>query len=235
MKLSENDADTLHKALLTIPDCRMARGIRHNKLAILSIAICAVLCGAKSFEAIAAWGQACTQKTRKRLRCRKDPKTGLYEAPSEPAIRRFLQRVDARAVDNAVSAWVQSTMGEQLVACVDGKALRGARTQTGKVKLLSVFLAHHGITGLTPDEAPPDRLLELNRMHWSIENSLHWVRDETFGEDRSQIRTGNAPRVMATLKNLVITILRRCGATNIAKAVRGLSFAINRALTVIGL
>jgi predicted transposase YbfD/YdcC len=93
----------------------------------------------------------------------------------------------------------------------------------------------YGITSLTPDEAPPDRLLELNRMHWSIENSLHWVRDETFGEDRSQIRTGNAPRVMATLKNLVITILRRCGATNIAKAVRRLSFAINRALTVIGL
>ena len=76
MKPSENAAETLHKALLTIPDCRMARGIRHNKLAILSIAICAVLCGAKSFEAMAAWGQACTQKTRKRLRCRKDAKTG---------------------------------------------------------------------------------------------------------------------------------------------------------------
>jgi hypothetical protein len=153
MKLSDNDADTLHKALLTIPDCRMARGIRHNKLAILSIAICAVLCGAKSFEAIAAWGQACTQKTRKRLRCRKNPKTGLYETPSEPAIRRFLQRVDARAVDNAVSGWVQSTMGQQLVACVDGKTLRGARTQTGQVKLLSVFLAHQGAV-LAQQEIP---------------------------------------------------------------------------------
>jgi predicted transposase YbfD/YdcC len=93
----------------------------------------------------------------------------------------------------------------------------------------------YGITSLTPDEASPKRVLELNRMHWGIENSLHWVRDETFGEDRSQIRTGNAPRVMATLKNLVITILRRCGATSIAKAIRELSFSINRALTVIGL
>jgi hypothetical protein len=54
MKLAESDADTLQKALLTIPDCRMARGIRRNKLTILSIAICAVLCGAKSFEAMAA-------------------------------------------------------------------------------------------------------------------------------------------------------------------------------------
>jgi hypothetical protein len=144
MKLSENDADTLHKALLTIPDCRMARGIRHNKLAILSIAICAVLCGAKSFEAMAAWGQACTQKMRKRLKCRKDPRTGLYEAPSEPALRRFLQRVDAQAVDNAVSSWVQSAIGKGPVACVDGKTIRGARTQTGQVKLLSVFLADQG-------------------------------------------------------------------------------------------
>jgi hypothetical protein len=154
MKLSENDADILQKALLTIPDCRMARGIRHNKLAILSIAICAVLCGAKSFDAIATWGQSCTQKMRKRLRCRKDPKTGLYEAPSEPAIRRFLQRVDAQAVDNAVSSWVQSTTGEQLVACVDGKTLRGARTQSGQVKLLSAFLAYQGAV-LAQQEIPP--------------------------------------------------------------------------------
>jgi hypothetical protein len=153
MKLSDSDADSLQKALLTIPDCRMARGIRHNKLAILSIAICAVLCGAKSFEAMAAWGQACTQKMRKRLRCRKNPNTGQYEAPSEPAIRRFLQRVDPQAVDNAVSGWVQSAMGQGLVASVDGKTLRGARTQTGQVKLLSVFLADQGAV-LAQQEIP---------------------------------------------------------------------------------
>ena len=93
----------------------------------------------------------------------------------------------------------------------------------------------YGITSLTPEKASPQRLLDLNRMHWGIENSLHWVRDETFREDRSQIKTGNAPRVMATLKNLAITILRRCGATNIAKTVRGLSFKMHHALNVIGL
>jgi hypothetical protein len=93
----------------------------------------------------------------------------------------------------------------------------------------------YGITSLTPEDAPPERLLELNRMHWGIENRLHWVRDETFREDRSQIRTGNAPRVMATLRNLVTTILRRCGATNIAKTVRCLSYKTYLALKVIGL
>lgn len=93
----------------------------------------------------------------------------------------------------------------------------------------------YGITSLTPEQASPERLLGLNRMHWGIENSLHWVRDETFGEDRSQIRTGNAPRVMATLRNLAITILRRCGATNIAKTTRWLTLKIHLALNLIGL
>ena len=93
----------------------------------------------------------------------------------------------------------------------------------------------YGITSLTPDKASPQRVLELNRMHWGIENSLHWVRDETFREDRSQIRTGTAPRVMATLRNLVITILHRCGATNIAKTIRWFSFKSHLALKLIGL
>ena len=93
----------------------------------------------------------------------------------------------------------------------------------------------YGITSLTPEEASPERLLKLNRMHWGIENSLHWVRDETFREDRSQIRTGNAPRVMATLRNLAITILRRCGATNIAKTLRSFAYNTPLALTLIRL
>ena len=93
----------------------------------------------------------------------------------------------------------------------------------------------YGITSLTPDKASPQRVLELNRMHWGIENSLHWVRDETFREDRSQIRTGTAPRVMATLRNLVITILHRCGANNIAKTIRWFSFKSHLALKLIGL
>jgi hypothetical protein len=97
------------------------------------------------------------------------------------------------------------------------------------------FELAYGITSLTPDKASPEYVLALNRMHWGIENALHWVRDETFCEDRSQIRTGSAPRVMATLRNLVITILRRCGTTNIAKTLRWFSFNIHLALKMIGL
>jgi hypothetical protein len=153
LKLSEDDAELLHKALLKIPDCRMARGIRHNKLAILSIAVCATLCGASGFDAIAQWGQACSQKMRKRLRCRKNPRTGLYDAPSEPAIRRFIQALDAQAVDKAVSGWVQSTVERGLVASVDGKTLKGARTANGQVKLLAAFCPGSGAV-LAQQEIP---------------------------------------------------------------------------------
>lgn len=61
------------------------------------------------------------------------------------------------------------------------------------------------VTSLSVEKADNKRLLELARGHWSIENSLHWVRDVTFDEDRSQIRTGSGPRVFASLRNLAIS------------------------------
>jgi predicted transposase YbfD/YdcC len=56
--------------------------------------------------------------------------------------------------------------------------------------------------------------------HWGIENKLHWVRDVIFDEDRSSVRTGNAPRVMATLRSTAISVLRLTGTTSIARATR---------------
>ena len=154
MRLSDKHADLLLKVLLTIPDSRMARGIRHHRLAILSIAICAIICGARSFDAIAQWGKACSQKTLKRLRCRKNPRTELYEPPSEPAIRRFLQSVDAQAIDLALMSWTQSIMGTRAAISIDGKTLKGARNSDGRqVKLLSAFLHNEG-TVLAQEQVP---------------------------------------------------------------------------------
>ena len=76
----------------------------------------------------------------------------------------------------------------------------------------------YGVTSLNPDETDPARLLRLRRGHWGIENQVHWVRDVTFDEDRSQVRTGAAPQVMAAPRNLVTGLVRRTGATNVAAA-----------------
>jgi len=78
----------------------------------------------------------------------------------------------------------------------------------------------YAVTSLSPDEAPPHRLLALWRGHWGIENRLHWVRDVTLDEDRCQARREGVPHVMATLRNLTISLARLKGARNIAAALR---------------
>ena len=66
----------------------------------------------------------------------------------------------------------------------------------------------YAISSLPATDADARRLLSLSRGHWGIENRLHWVRDVTFDEDRSQVRTGAAPQVLAGLRNLVISLVR---------------------------
>lgn len=75
------------------------------------------------------------------------------------------------------------------------------------------------VTSLTADQASPADLLAYVRGHWSVE-VLHWIRDVTYREDASRIHTGNAPRVVATLRNVSISLLRISGVTNIAAALR---------------
>jgi predicted transposase YbfD/YdcC len=356
--------------LSTVVDPRARRGVRHGCGAVLGIAVCAVLAGARSYQAIAEWAQDLTPTVRDRL--------GLgRRAPCESTIRRVLQRVDAEQLDQAVCAWLAAlpTSGPQgaRVIAVDGKSARGARCRTGRsddraVHLLAAFdttsgavlgqsvvdgktneisvfaplldridiadtivtadalhtqRAHvdyltgrgahylltvkanqptllrqlrelpwaevpvadqtsnkgHGrsesrtvkvtsvgvgigfphaelalqvhrrsrrtgsrrwrtetvyaITDLTLAQTTAAQIADALRAHWGIENRLHWVRDVTFAEDLSQIRTGNGPAVMATLRNFAISLHRQAGASNIATACRTVSRHPGRALVMI--
>lgn len=78
----------------------------------------------------------------------------------------------------------------------------------------------YAITSLSATDAHPNQIISWLRGHWAIENRLHWVRDVTYHEDLSQIRTGAGPQVMATLRNLAISLLRLNGHNNIAAALR---------------
>ena len=93
----------------------------------------------------------------------------------------------------------------------------------------------YGATSLRPERATPGHLLALVRGHWQIENKSHWVRDVTFDEDRSQVRCGNIPQVMAALRNTAIGLLRWAGHTNIAAACRRLAAQPVQALALIGI
>lgn len=133
--------------LRRIPDHRKARGIRHRKLSILAVAICAVLSGAKTFAAAGEWAARCSQSMLARLWCPKNSGTGNYVPPSEPTIRRFLQEVDAAAVDQAVSAWLETQLPKSKDAlAIDGKTLRAAKRKEGPpVHLVSAFLHQQNV------------------------------------------------------------------------------------------
>jgi hypothetical protein len=93
----------------------------------------------------------------------------------------------------------------------------------------------YGVTSLSTSKATPAQVLDFNRGHWSIENKVHWVRDVTFDEDRSRVRKKSGPHVMASLRNLAISMLRIAGADNVAEALRFCSWNSRRPLRLIGI
>jgi predicted transposase YbfD/YdcC len=103
--------------------------------------------------------------------------------------------------------------------------------KTGQARAEVVY----GVTRLRPERATPGRLLELVRGQGQIENKSHGVRDVTFDEDRSQVRCGHIPQVMAALRNTAMGLLRWAGHTNIAAACRQLAAQPAQALALIGI
>lgn len=92
-----------------------------------------------------------------------------------------------------------------------------------------------GLTSRPAQRADPKQIATALREHWAIENGPHYVRDVTFAEDASRIRTGSGPRIMTSLRNLAIAVLRRAGYTNIAEGLRWASYSFNHPLTLLGL
>ncbi|MDF1490414.1 ISAs1 family transposase [Tessaracoccus caeni] len=120
-------------------------------------------------------------------------------------------------------AWI-SFPGARQVAKV-----RRVRTVKGNKTVEVVYL----ISSTPMTDAQPAVIAAWAQGHWAIENKIHYVRDVTFDEDRSRLRTGNGPAMMAALRNLVISLHRYTGATNIAKALRHTARHPDRALKLL--
>ncbi|WP_244809762.1 ISAs1 family transposase [Streptomyces sp. So13.3] len=104
--------------------------------------------------------------------------------------------------------------------------------KSGKVSRQTVY----ALTDLSARQASPQRIGHLARSQWVIENRLHFVRDTTFAEDASTIRTGHGPDNMATLRSFAINQLRAAGHTNIAASLRAMSYdCFRRPLELLGL
>ena len=91
------------------------------------------------------------------------------------------------------------------------------------------------MTSLPATISIPKRLLTLKQGHWGIENGLHYVKDVTMGEDKSTVHADNGPKIMAALRNTVVSLLRRAGFSTIAARLRYNSTHPQAALEVLSL
>ena len=135
--------------------------------------------------------------------------------------RAEVRRLQVASVQDAYFTWP----GAQQVCRIERTVIR-----RGKIS----HEVAYAITSLSPPVGPA-ALLWLWRGHWRIENQLHYVRDVTFGEDASQVRTGAAPQVLAALRNAVLGLLRQAGCTNIAASLRSTAWQPGAALRFLGL
>jgi predicted transposase YbfD/YdcC len=139
------------------------------------------------------------------------------------------QRIERRTLTTATALVGYSDWPGLAQALCMERRVTDKRTGETRVELA------YAITSLTPEAATTAQLLQVWREHWHIENRLHWVRDVTFDEDRSTVRAGAIPQVMAALRNTVIGLHRVLGATNIAAACRKYGAQPARVLTALGL
>jgi hypothetical protein len=127
--------------LKTIVDPRKPRGVRHPVVTVTAIAILAALSGARSFQAIAEWAQGLSREALRKLGSKR------WKPPSEPTIRRVMQRLNADDVDAKTGDWIahQRPLAGRGIA-IDGKTLRGAHDAGQRAPhLLSAILHVEGV------------------------------------------------------------------------------------------
>ncbi len=154
------------------------------------------------------------------------------DAPAKRRHGRLERRELWALADTELNGYVGSagTVGEAWPHLQQVCRLERQRDVKGKKQVQVSYV----ITSLPATDASARRLLTLSRGHWGIENRSHWVRDVTFDEDRSQVRLGAAPQVMAALRNLVISLVRRAGHSNVAAALRRHNAHLGKAFAMLG-
>jgi predicted transposase YbfD/YdcC len=146
--------------------------------------------------------------------------------------RRTIQVMDAPARIAARFPYARQ------VALIERYVTRTVRVRKGKRwarKQVKSAIAVFIITSLDAREAAPAHIAGYVRGHWTIENKVHWVRDVTFREDSSRVRTGPRPRIMATLRNLALGLIRQAGYTKIAATIRRIRHDPALLIAILGL
>src|SRR5215510_15526471 len=133
-------ARPLIEGLAEIPDFRKNHGQRHPLVAILALACSAMLCGYRSYTAIAEWGRHYGVHLVQALGF-------THRSPCAATLHTVLRRVDREVVEAKLGAWAEGLLGEapqpeggEDAMAIDGKTLRGSQKPGAPgVPLLSAF------------------------------------------------------------------------------------------------
>jgi len=126
--------------------------------------------------------------------------------------------------------WVTSALNEYLDFPHVGQVFLIERHTVHKKSGKHSTDVAYGITSRPANEASAQRLLEINRGHWVIENGCHYILDWNYDEDRSRIRTGHGPENVSRLRRFAIGVINSKGVRNVAQTMRQLSFSVRRVL-----
>jgi len=139
--LSSEHMEALPCFFSDIPDPRREQGRRHSLVSVISIAIAATLCGAKSYSAISEWAQNLGQKGLARFRCRRVE--GIRIPPSTYVIRDVMVRVDPDALGRGLQRWNEVYGKKDESLAIDGKTMCGAVDKNGLQTHIMSAVGHH--------------------------------------------------------------------------------------------
>ncbi len=121
--INDKQAKSLFLHIHQITDPRSFKGLRHHKLPLAAICVCATLCGAKGFASIYDWATNMSKTMKRRLKVKF--KNGNYVVPSRSTIRRFLIAIDPDELNSILSAWIRKLEDFDSPIAIDGKTMRG--------------------------------------------------------------------------------------------------------------
>jgi predicted transposase YbfD/YdcC len=155
-----------------------------------------------------------------------------YEEPPPPpdTVAHSVDKGHGRIERRSMRLTTILTKTQQWKGLKQGLELRRQRTHKGQTTVEVVY----GMTSLSRERADAQRLLGLTRGHWGIENGSHYRRDVTLGEDRSRVRKGSAPQILAAIRNSIIHLVQDV-APGLATAIRRLGNCFSQALDLLGL
>ena len=119
--------------------------------------------------------------------------------------------------------WTTTELNDYLDFPYVGQAFVIKRHAIEKKSGLRTCEIAYGITSRTAEQADPERVLNVNRGHWTIENSCHYILDWNYDEDRSRIRTGHGPENITRLRRFAIGVIKSKGARSVAQKMRELT------------